>query len=227
MIVDLPNASTSKISQRLIEIREDVGAMALSDLKEIEPQKEKIERNTRQFVEGRPANNVLLTGARGTGKSSLIKACLNAYAPQGLRLIEERLVVGEALGVVPTPLASAAPAWPATVPATAARARRRWCPSTGAHRRRRRRSEAAAHPVCHGACAAGCRFDRPHEPRGESAAPELATGSVVPQVVGRVGGVQADVGAICVSGSWRRRRHFPWYGCQPVDLQHRIHGPCE
>ena len=64
-----------------------VGAMALSDLKEIEPQKEKIERNTRQFVEGRPANNVLLTGARGTGKSSLIKACLNAYAPQGLRLI--------------------------------------------------------------------------------------------------------------------------------------------
>ena len=65
-----------------------VGAMALSDRKEIEPQKEKIERNTRQFVEGRPANNVLLTGARGTGKSSLIKACLNAYAPQGLRLIE-------------------------------------------------------------------------------------------------------------------------------------------
>ena len=65
-----------------------VGAMALSDLKEIEPQKEKIERNTRQFVEGRPANNVLLTGSRGTGKSSLIKACLNAYAPQGLRLIE-------------------------------------------------------------------------------------------------------------------------------------------
>ena len=65
-----------------------VGAMALSDLIEIEPQKEKIERNTRQFVEGRPANNVLLTGARGTGKSSLIKACLNAYAPQGLRLIE-------------------------------------------------------------------------------------------------------------------------------------------
>ena len=65
-----------------------VGAMALSDLKEIEPQKDKIERNTRQFVDGRPANNVLLTGARGTGKSSLIKACLNAYAPRGLRLIE-------------------------------------------------------------------------------------------------------------------------------------------
>ena len=65
-----------------------VGSIALADLKEIDGQKDKIERNTRQFVEGKPANNVLLTGARGTGKSSLIKACLNAYAPQGLRLIE-------------------------------------------------------------------------------------------------------------------------------------------
>ena len=65
-----------------------VGAISLDDLKEIEPQKEKIQRNTLQFVEGHPANNVLLTGARGTGKSSLIKACLNAYAPRGLRLIE-------------------------------------------------------------------------------------------------------------------------------------------
>ena len=65
-----------------------LGPMRLADLKEIDPQKEKIERNTRQFVEGRPANNVLLTGARGTGKSSLIRACLNEYASQGLRLIE-------------------------------------------------------------------------------------------------------------------------------------------
>ncbi|MCL1962571.1 MAG: ATP-binding protein [Desulfovibrionaceae bacterium] len=65
-----------------------VGAIALADLKEIDAQKDKVERNTRQFIEGRPANNVLLTGARGTGKSSLIKACLNAYAPRGLRLIE-------------------------------------------------------------------------------------------------------------------------------------------
>ena len=65
-----------------------VGAMRLADLKEIDPQKEKIERNTQQFVQGKPANNVLLTGARGTGKSSLIKACLNAYAGEGLRLIE-------------------------------------------------------------------------------------------------------------------------------------------
>ncbi len=65
-----------------------VAQIRLADLKEIEPQKEKIQRNTLQFVQGQPANNVLLTGARGTGKSSLIKACLNQYAPQGLRLIE-------------------------------------------------------------------------------------------------------------------------------------------
>ncbi len=65
-----------------------VGSLRLSDLKEIEPQKEKIRLNTLQFVSGKPANNVLLTGARGTGKSSLIKACLNEYAARGLRLIE-------------------------------------------------------------------------------------------------------------------------------------------
>ena len=65
-----------------------LGAMRLSDLKEIDGQKEKILRNTLQFVDGKPANNVLLTGSRGTGKSSLIKACLNEYALRGLRLIE-------------------------------------------------------------------------------------------------------------------------------------------
>ena len=65
-----------------------VGSMRLSDLKEIEPQKARIQRNTLHFVNGQPANNVLLTGARGTGKSSLIKACLNEYAQRGLRLIE-------------------------------------------------------------------------------------------------------------------------------------------
>lgn len=65
-----------------------MSAIALSDLHNIEPQKQQIEQNTRQFVQGKPANNVLLTGARGTGKSSLIKACLNQYAEQGLRLIE-------------------------------------------------------------------------------------------------------------------------------------------
>ena len=65
-----------------------IGAMRLDDLKEISDQKEKIRRNTEQFVSGRPANNVLLTGSRGTGKSSLIKACLNEYSTRGLRLIE-------------------------------------------------------------------------------------------------------------------------------------------
>jgi len=62
--------------------------IALDDLHHVAAQKRQIEQNTRQFVLRRPANNVLLTGARGTGKSSLIKACLNAYASQGLRLIE-------------------------------------------------------------------------------------------------------------------------------------------
>jgi hypothetical protein len=65
-----------------------VSDMNLQDLQEIDGQKEKLQQNTLQFVQGLPANNVLLTGSRGTGKSSLIKACLNAYAAQGLRLIE-------------------------------------------------------------------------------------------------------------------------------------------
>jgi predicted AAA+ superfamily ATPase len=65
-----------------------VAQLGLADLQEIDGQKEKIQRNTEQFVKGLPANNVLLTGSRGTGKSSLIKACLNEYGAQGLRLIE-------------------------------------------------------------------------------------------------------------------------------------------
>ncbi|PTT91318.1 AAA family ATPase [Pelomonas sp. HMWF004] len=65
-----------------------VSGIRLADLKEVEPQKERLLRNTAQFVAGRPANNVLLTGAKGTGKSSLIKAVLNEFAGQGLRLIE-------------------------------------------------------------------------------------------------------------------------------------------
>ncbi len=65
-----------------------VSNIRLSNLQGIERQRQTIDRNTRQFVEGMPANNVLLTGARGTGKSSLIKAILNKYAPKGLRLIE-------------------------------------------------------------------------------------------------------------------------------------------
>jgi predicted AAA+ superfamily ATPase len=63
-------------------------SIKLDDLQHIGPQKSQIEQNTRQFIARRPANNVLLTGARGTGKSSLIKACLNQFAGEGLRLIE-------------------------------------------------------------------------------------------------------------------------------------------
>jgi uncharacterized protein len=65
-----------------------VAPIALADLQEVGGQKDRLVRNTAQFVAGLPANNVLLTGARGTGKSSLIKACLNAFSAKGLRLIE-------------------------------------------------------------------------------------------------------------------------------------------
>jgi len=71
-----------------IEPVRHVHRIALKDLRGIDTQKQLVEQNTRQFVEGHPANNVLLTGARGTGKSSLIKALLNKYAARGLRLIE-------------------------------------------------------------------------------------------------------------------------------------------
>ena len=62
--------------------------ITLDALRGIDDQKRRIDQNTGQFVKGFPANNVLLTGARGTGKSSLIKALLNKYAADGLRLIE-------------------------------------------------------------------------------------------------------------------------------------------
>lgn len=62
--------------------------IALADLRGIDRQKAALDRNTRQFVRGYAANNALLSGSRGTGKSSLVKALLNEYAPQGLRLVE-------------------------------------------------------------------------------------------------------------------------------------------
>ncbi|MDX3906817.1 MAG: ATP-binding protein [Pigmentiphaga sp.] len=65
-----------------------VATIALDDLQHIDRQKGVIDRNTIQFLEGKPANNVLMTGARGTGKSSLVKAMLAAYGERGLRLIE-------------------------------------------------------------------------------------------------------------------------------------------
>jgi predicted AAA+ superfamily ATPase len=74
--------------QGFLQVVKHVSVIALNDLHHIGVQKAQIEQNTRQFVHGKPANNVLLTGARGTGKSSLIKACLNQFADQGLRLIE-------------------------------------------------------------------------------------------------------------------------------------------
>jgi uncharacterized protein len=71
-----------------IEPVKHVATIRLADLKEVDRQRDRLLANTMQFVNGKPANNVLLTGARGTGKSSLIKACLHEFAPQGLRLIE-------------------------------------------------------------------------------------------------------------------------------------------
>lgn len=65
-----------------------IARIAPEDLQHIDAQKTQLLRNTAQFVAGLPANNVLLTGARGTGKSSLIRACLVQFADRGLRLIE-------------------------------------------------------------------------------------------------------------------------------------------
>jgi uncharacterized protein len=71
-----------------LKAHSDLDPIDLDDLLGIEQQKQALERNTRQFVAGFPANNALLWGARGTGKSSLIHGLLNRYAEEGLRLIE-------------------------------------------------------------------------------------------------------------------------------------------
>jgi predicted AAA+ superfamily ATPase len=65
-----------------------VSDITFEDLKNIDRQRDAIRDNTKNFIEQKPANNILLTGARGTGKSSLIKASLHEFAAQGLRLIE-------------------------------------------------------------------------------------------------------------------------------------------
>jgi predicted AAA+ superfamily ATPase len=65
-----------------------IETMRLEDLLGIEPQKKAIEENTRQFLAGLPANNALLWGTRGTGKSSLVRALLHAYADRGLRIVQ-------------------------------------------------------------------------------------------------------------------------------------------
>lgn len=71
-----------------LEAVTNIAHQELNDLHHIERQKAIIDRNTRHFLQGRPANNVLMTGSRGTGKSSLVKAMLTQYASQGLRLVE-------------------------------------------------------------------------------------------------------------------------------------------
>jgi predicted AAA+ superfamily ATPase len=71
-----------------LETVRDLSPIRLADLRNIDRQKADITRNTAQFVRGLPANNVLLTGSRGTGKSSLVKALLNEFADAGLRVVE-------------------------------------------------------------------------------------------------------------------------------------------
>ncbi|MEO8134102.1 MAG: ATP-binding protein [Betaproteobacteria bacterium] len=71
-----------------LEAVRNVHKITLADLQGIDRQKKLVEQNTRQLIAGAPANNVLMTGSRGTGKSSLVKALLHKYAKQGLRVIE-------------------------------------------------------------------------------------------------------------------------------------------
>lgn len=73
---------------RALRAHADLDDVGLDDLQHVDDQKAAIELNTRQFLEGLPANNVLLWGARGTGKSSLVHALLNRFADRGLRLVE-------------------------------------------------------------------------------------------------------------------------------------------
>ncbi|MGH8446969.1 MAG: ATP-binding protein, partial [Solimonas sp.] len=74
--------------QRQLQAIDFVHTVKLDELLGIERQKAAIVQNTQQFVSRKPANHVLLTGSRGTGKSSIVKAVLDAFAPQGLRLVE-------------------------------------------------------------------------------------------------------------------------------------------
>ena len=82
------SASAYKWQNQQLKAIQQPKKIYLDDLKGIERQKEKVIQNTLQFLKGLPANDVLLTGSRGTGKSSIVRALLNEYESQGLRLIE-------------------------------------------------------------------------------------------------------------------------------------------
>ncbi len=71
-----------------LEAINELDPVVLDDLLGIDQQKQILDENTRQFVQGFPSNNVLLWGTRGTGKSTLVRALLNTYAEQGLRVIQ-------------------------------------------------------------------------------------------------------------------------------------------
>ncbi|GAA5183842.1 ATP-binding protein [Acinetobacter kookii] len=81
-------ASAYKWQNQQLKAIQQPKKIYLDDLKGIEKQKEKVIQNTRQFLKGLPANDVLLTGSRGTGKSSIVRALLTEYESEGLRLIE-------------------------------------------------------------------------------------------------------------------------------------------
>ena len=82
------SASAYKWQDKQLKAIQQPKKMYLDDLKGIERQKEKLIQNTLQFLKGLPANDVLLTGSRGTGKSSIVRALLTQYESEGLRLIE-------------------------------------------------------------------------------------------------------------------------------------------
>ncbi|WP_291369381.1 ATP-binding protein, partial [Acinetobacter sp. UBA5934] len=81
-------ASAYKWQNQQLKAIQQPKKIYLDDLKGIEKQKEKVIQNTRQFLKGLPANDVLLTGSRGTGKSSIVRALLTEFESEGLRLIE-------------------------------------------------------------------------------------------------------------------------------------------
>lgn len=82
------SASAYKWQDKQLKAIQQPKKIYLDDLKGIEKQKEKVIQNTLQFLQGLPANDVLLTGSRGTGKSSIVRALLTQYESKGLRLIE-------------------------------------------------------------------------------------------------------------------------------------------